>query len=813
VPVECAGCTRTSIFDHIDREIPSESGLPLIWLFQQQQQNNNSNNNMTSTNPDLEPNTRPNKDNNNDNDHKKEEDDDDEQNNAANSNSPLVPSSLDDWQEAHENDMSTIYNCYCPNCGGGTATTTLLPTKVPMFREIIVMTLVCPECYFRNSEVTFGGTIQDRGERITLHVLTLDDLNRQVIKSDSATLTIPQLELEIPPGTQQGTVTTLEGMLKRAAHALQEGQAQRLALGDVDNFRRCQHVIDQLLVYANGGDESSDDHVFPEFDIILDDPAGNSFIENLQAPHADPAMTHTRYHRTARQDMALGLQPSAQAIAAGTIDDANPLHKNMLNDGVSTTIDETTRVLQKMKIKKQQQMSVTEQGASTNEPVNEEQEKDEEQVNDDDDDDDVGRQEVIKFQTPCPHCFVTAETDMCVTDIPHFKEVIIMSLFCQACGYKSNEIKGGGAIPKFGCRITVTVQDDNDMAREVLKSDTAGIQIPELELELEEGGLDGMYTTIEGLMKKLYDRLKAANPFGAGDAATKQHLNNDTANTFSAPSPNHARYLKFLQRLDQMAQGQSFPFTLIVSDPLANSFVGPVPQDAVALALQAEREGSNECYNTYVDHGTVLEEYERTMDQNEVLGLNDMKTENYMEESKTSDAQQDGQGRAAAASDEQATGDKVKAPYYGTDQPEEVPDRIRRVDVRGPDHPHSVGKAPVEGDTTVMGAGSLNFAVPSIAQRGTKAVAISSTTSSSSLQSEQVQPTTGTTDVSDDGSQLLRKLIHDFEYNDNSFRMNDAYEGSIEGMVYKDGAQGLGYYTNVSLLQLYEEYQRVHNNS
>jgi zinc finger protein len=327
-----------------------------------------------------------------------------------------------------------------------------------MFREIIVMTLVCPECYFRNTSVTFGGTIQDRGERITLHVSTLDDLNRQVIKSDSATLTIPQLELEIPPGTQQGTVTTLEGMLKRAANALQEGQAQRLALGDVDNFRRCQHVIDQLLVYANGGDEdesSSDDSrrlAFPEFDIILDDPAGNSFIENLQAPHADPAMT-----------MALGSQPSAQAIAAGTIDDDNPLHKNLLNDGASSTTIDETRVLQKMKIKQQLKKSVTKQGASTNEPVGKE------QVNDDDDDDDVGRQEVIKFQTPCPHCFVTAETDMCVTDIPHFKEVIIMSLFCRACGYKSNEIKGGGAIPKFGCRITVTVQDDNDMARASLK--------------------------------------------------------------------------------------------------------------------------------------------------------------------------------------------------------------------------------------------------------------------------------------------------------------------------------------------------------
>ena len=36
---------------------------------------------------------------------------------------------------------------------------------------------------------------------------------------------------------------------------------------------------------------------------------------------------------------------------------------------------------------------------------------------------------------------------MCVTDIPHFKEVIIMTLNCEECGYRSNEIKGGGAIP------------------------------------------------------------------------------------------------------------------------------------------------------------------------------------------------------------------------------------------------------------------------------------------------------------------------------------------------------------------------------
>jgi zinc finger protein len=40
-----------------------------------------------------------------------------------------------------------------------------------------------------------------------------------------------------------------------------------------------------------------------------------------------------------------------------------------------------------------------------------------------------------------------------VTDIPHFKEVIIMAFTCAACGFKDSEIKAGGAIPTLGIYI------------------------------------------------------------------------------------------------------------------------------------------------------------------------------------------------------------------------------------------------------------------------------------------------------------------------------------------------------------------------
>jgi C4-type Zn-finger protein len=57
----------------------------------------------------------------------------------------------EDWKRGDEQDIYEIRECYCPNCGGGNAVTIMLPTKVPLFREIIVMSLACEVsfvCFF-----------------------------------------------------------------------------------------------------------------------------------------------------------------------------------------------------------------------------------------------------------------------------------------------------------------------------------------------------------------------------------------------------------------------------------------------------------------------------------------------------------------------------------------------------------------------------------------------------------------------------------------------------------------------------------------
>ena len=44
-----------------------------------------------------------------------------------------------------------------------------------------------------------------------------------------------------------------------------------------------------------------------------------------------------------------------------------------------------------------------------------------------------------------------------------------MATNCFACGYRDNEIKSGGAISDKGKKITLKVEDEEDLSRDLLK--------------------------------------------------------------------------------------------------------------------------------------------------------------------------------------------------------------------------------------------------------------------------------------------------------------------------------------------------------
>lgn len=64
---------------------------------------------------------------------------------------------------------------------------------------------------------------------------------------------------------------------------------------------------------------------------------------------------------------------------------------------------------------------------------------------------------------------------------------------------------------------TLKAVSKDDFRRDVLKSDTAVLEVPQIELVMEMGTLGSMYTTVEGLLNKVLAliRLSADTPFRA----------------------------------------------------------------------------------------------------------------------------------------------------------------------------------------------------------------------------------------------------------------------------------------------------------
>ncbi|XP_058542783.1 zinc finger protein ZPR1 isoform X2 [Neofelis nebulosa] len=205
------------------------------------------------------------------------------------------PISAEDEEQQPTEIESLCMNCY------RNGTTRLLLTKVPFFREIIVSSFSCEHCGWNNTEIHSAGRIQDQGVRYALTVRTQEDMNREVVKTDSATTSIPELDFEIPAFTQKGTLTTVEGLISRAISGLEQDQPTRRA-----NEEAVAERIDEFIVRLK-----ELKRVASPFTLIIDDPSGNSFVENPHAPQKDHALVITHYNRTVQQEEMLGLQAEA----------------------------------------------------------------------------------------------------------------------------------------------------------------------------------------------------------------------------------------------------------------------------------------------------------------------------------------------------------------------------------------------------------------------------------------------------------------------------------------------------------------------
>ena len=168
-----------------------------------------------------------------------------------------------------------------------------------------------------------------------------------------------------------------------------------------------------------------------------------------------------------------------------------------------------------------------------------------------------------------------------------------MATNCENCGQRTNEVKSGSGIESQGVKIEVKVRTKEDFSRDILKSDTCSMEIPELQLDVGPAALGGRFTTIEGII-----------------VATKEQLTSCTAFTGdSAEKSTEQRMSKFIEKLNEVLNNKR-EITIVLDDPAGNSYVQSLS-------------------DTGCDEGLKITKYDRTFEQNDELGLNDMRVKDY----------------------------------------------------------------------------------------------------------------------------------------------------------------------------------------
>ncbi|KAL3479308.1 ZPR1 zinc-finger domain-containing protein [Aspergillus californicus] len=217
---------------------------------------------------------------------------------------------------------------------------------------------------------------------------------------------------------------------------------------------------------------------------------------------------------------------------------------------------------------------------------------------------------VYSLPADCPACAKSCVVNMQKVDIPYFKEVFVWSNVCDHCGYRSSDVKTGGAVPEKGKRITLSVENIVDLHRDILKSDTCALHSEELEVTVQSGTLGGRFTTVEGLLTEIRDQLK-------GQIYDVDDTTQSGGDSMAVSDKD--KWGRFFSRLDSAIAGE-LKFVITLEDPMANSYV----QDLCAPAPDTQLKS---------------EEYARTEEEEEELGLKDMKVENYEDDADKKDTQ------------------------------------------------------------------------------------------------------------------------------------------------------------------------------
>ncbi|MEM0453645.1 MAG: ZPR1 zinc finger domain-containing protein [Sulfolobales archaeon] len=147
----------------------------------------------------------------------------------------------------------------CINCGSLNFKVSFYIYEAPLVGNILIEHGVCSECGYRKADVSIVD--YGRPKTIKAFVKSRNDLNALVVKSSTATIMIPELGIEVVPGSAAyGYLTTIEGILEQVLDVIPS---------DCEERKECIDKVNLIKDAMNGS---------IKFTLIIKDPLGKSAV-------------------------------------------------------------------------------------------------------------------------------------------------------------------------------------------------------------------------------------------------------------------------------------------------------------------------------------------------------------------------------------------------------------------------------------------------------------------------------------------------------------------------------------------------------
>ena len=153
----------------------------------------------------------------------------------------------------------------CPACGiEGVAKSIMKEFDIPHFGNVLETSILCPSCGFKHNDII--ALEQNDPARYTIEI-NRNNLSVRVVRSQSATVIIPEVGVKVEPGPKsEGYVTNIEGILTRFEDAVIK--AINL-FEDAESQNNAKDTLEQIRELKKGNGAAT---------LIILDPFGQSNI-------------------------------------------------------------------------------------------------------------------------------------------------------------------------------------------------------------------------------------------------------------------------------------------------------------------------------------------------------------------------------------------------------------------------------------------------------------------------------------------------------------------------------------------------------